>query len=381
MILNIPALDLGSATVRAVNPPASALEVFNRSSHLATTVCADVLGLPELRSRFADVLGRLTGWAPPIENIAVIPGSSAYAMGHLFRARLKGKQDEAISWTPQWFGYRELLSGCHGSSMYATINLGTKEGFRPSAATLRKYAGNRLSLVIVPDLVNPVGVKLSDHRLASIFSACYEKPDALVLHDQHFLFNVERPNRSVYWLCRELWDEERYVGMTSLRLGFALEETQSVAFCWGPRRWLMQFGNFLKRNRLLPGLQRQRLALECLSDEGLDTPKQVRAAAKVNRAHLDALIREVPQLGLVGRPEEGPHVLLDFSRIGGEGSTHPMNDRLFMTKLYMQGGVHLLSCSAFIFDGVAGRVNLSAVPEVRFLEGLQRIRSFLSSNS
>ncbi|WP_139920668.1 pyridoxal phosphate-dependent aminotransferase [Hymenobacter sp. DG01] len=186
-----PMLSLASG-YGTFTPPPVATEAAVRALQAGALPLLDVAGLPGLREALADTYTFPGGGTVAPEQVVITPGVKP-ALFALLRAVLR-PHDEVLLPTPNWFGFRELITQAGGT--VRELPLRSEDGYALDPEQLRAALTPRTRIVLFSNPNNPTGRVYSRAEVEAWLAVTREYPELFVLSDEIYngiSFGAEAP--------------------------------------------------------------------------------------------------------------------------------------------------------------------------------------------
>lgn len=172
--------------------PQVATEAAAQALHAAPLPLLDAAGLPQLREALASAHSFPGGRSVAPQQVVVTPGAKA-ALFALLRTVLR-PHDEVLLPTPNWFGFRELITQAGGT--VRELPLSPEDGYALGPEQLRAALTPRTRVLLFSNPNNPTGRVYSRAEVGAWLAVTQEHPELFVLSDEIYngiFFGPEPP--------------------------------------------------------------------------------------------------------------------------------------------------------------------------------------------
>jgi aspartate aminotransferase len=321
------------------------------------------IGTVDLRKAIAEKFLRDNNLSYKPSQIVVSCGAK-HSIFNLIQI-LADDNDEVIIPSPYWVSYPEMVKIAGAKSKIVTTT--KQNGFRITAADLKKNITDRTKILILNYPSNPTGMLYSKDELKAIAEICvkhniyvisdeiYEK----LIYDSNEFTSIASLGKEIYDLTLTVNGVSKAYAMTGWRIGYSAGSEEIMEY-------VKKFQDHTTSN---PTSISQEAAIQALH-EPEDKIKAMCQIFKERRDLIVSLFDTIPEVSYI-KPQGAFYLFCDFSRLG--------KSEEIAKRILDDVNVAVIPGDSF---GAPGFIRLSfATSNERIQEGVKRIREWIKKNS
>jgi aspartate aminotransferase len=321
------------------------------------------IGTVDLRKAIAEKFLRDNNLSYKPSQIVVSCGAK-HSIFNLIQI-LADDNDEVIIPSPYWVSYPEMVKIAGAKSKIVPTT--KQNGFRITAAELKKNITDRTKILILNYPSNPTGMLYSKEELKAIAEICvkhniyvisdeiYEK----LIYDSNEFTSIASLGKDIYDLTLTVNGVSKAYAMTGWRIGYSAGSEEIMEY-------VKKFQDHTTSN---PTSISQEAAIQALH-EPEDKIKAMCQIFKERRDLIVSLFDTIPEVSYI-KPQGAFYLFCDFSRLG--------KSEEIAKRILDDVNVAVIPGDSF---GAPGFIRLSfATSNERIQEGVKRIKEWIKKNN